>query len=556
MRISTTSKLVYAGMIGLAVLTGACQWLANRGIEAERQAVSRQAEFKQLGIDLAKASDFPTEEARRYTIFGDKAHYDAYWKEVNETKTRDHVVARLKALGAPQAELDLIEQAKNSSDKLIATEDAAMKAVAARDFEAARNLMFGPDYDRNKAVIMEPIARFQAMMNGRAEREAEEARSYAETMSAIGQIMIFLMAAAAIGVLYFFFGRRVVRPVAGLSEAVSRLAAQDYSVTIPDSGRQDEIGEMARAVQVFKENALEKQRMEKAQAAEQEKREERARKIDEVTRNFDAVISSVADTVSTAAGETQDTARVMSGTADELKDQADAASSASAQASVNVQTVASAAEELSGSITEISRQVGRSAEVAGRAVAEAEQANGTIRGLAEAGERIGAVVNLINEIASQTNLLALNATIEAARAGDAGKGFAVVASEVKSLANQTARATEEIGAQIAAMQGATGNAVSAITGIQTIIAEINEFTTSIASAVEEQGAATQEIARNVQEAAAGTKRVSDNTASVTQAAGQTGTAAGQLLGASSMLAEQAKTMRSAVSGFLAEVKAS
>jgi methyl-accepting chemotaxis protein len=262
-------------------------------------------------------------------------------------------------------------------------------------------------------------------------------------------------------------------------------------------------------------------------------------------------VKEVVGVVASASSEMESAAQSMSATAEETNRQAGAVAAASEEASSNVQTVASAAEELSSSISEITRQVTQSSDVARKAVEEAAKTNATVKGLAEAAQKIGEVVNLINEIAGQTNLLALNATIEAARAGEAGKGFAVVASEVKSLANQTAKATEDIGRQISAIQSATEAAVGAIQGIGKTIEEIAKIATNIASAVEEQGAATQEIARNVQQASAGTQEVTSNISGVTKAATETGAAAGQVLTAARELATQGDTLKKEVEGFLA-----
>ncbi len=264
-------------------------------------------------------------------------------------------------------------------------------------------------------------------------------------------------------------------------------------------------------------------------------------------------VQEVVGIVASAAAEMEASAQSLAATAEETNRQATAVAAASEEASTNVQTVASATEELSASVSEIGKQVGESSRIAQQAVVEAERTNAAVKGLAEAADKIGAVVQLINDIASQTNLLALNATIEAARAGEAGKGFAVVASEVKTLANQTAKATEEIGAQIAAIQTATGDSVQAIQGIGATIKQINEIAAAIAAAVEEQGAATQEISRNVQQAAAGTTEVSTNIASVSQAATQTGSAAGEVLGAARELAGHGTKLNTEIEEFLRAV---
>ncbi len=284
-------------------------------------------------------------------------------------------------------------------------------------------------------------------------------------------------------------------------------------------------------------------------------REEKQRTMTRIAGNFEAKVGAIVNVVSSAATEMEATAASLNAAAEQTSRQVTAVAAASEQASANVQSVASATEELSSSVAEISRQVATSAAVAAKAVNESQRTNALVNGLADAAQKINAVTSMIHEIASQTNLLALNATIEAARAGDAGKGFAVVASEVKSLANQTARATEEISAHIAAMQTVTRDTIAAIQSIGSTIGQINEIATTIASAVEQQDAATQEIARNVQQAAAGTTQVSGNVAGVTQTVSATGSAAGEMFGAAGELAKQAETLSAHVAAFLDEVRA-
>ena len=357
-------------------------------------------------------------------------------------------------------------------------------------------------------------------------------------------------------VLAILISRSVTKPIDRLIGVMSSLADGNLEIDIEGADRGDEIGKMSGAVQVFKDSAIERVRLEEEQK-EAEKRavEEKKAMMNKMADDFEASVGGVVETVSSAATEMESSAQAMTATAEQTSTQATAVAAAAEEATTNVQTVAAAAEELTSSISEISRQVSQSSDIAAQAVADAQATNEKIQGLAQAANKIGEVVALITDIADQTNLLALNATIEAARAGDAGKGFAVVASEVKNLANQTAKATEEISAQIGGIQGATQDSVQAIQAIGKTIGEISEIATTVASAVEEQGAATQEIARNVEQAASGTQEVSSNIIQVTQAAGETGQAAGQIVGAAGQLSKESETLRAEVDKFLAEVRA-
>ncbi len=352
-----------------------------------------------------------------------------------------------------------------------------------------------------------------------------------------------------------FVRRRIARPMAEITLAMRAVAAGDLERDIVFARRADEIGELARALAVFRDNAQEKARIEAAQREEQQRKERRQQAIEQQIARFDGSVRGLLEQLGHAAVEMRSTSDSMSGTAEETDRQAGAVDKAAQQATANVQTVASASEELAASIAEISRQVTQAKEIAGRAVAQTRDTDATVQGLADMAQRIGEVVQLINDIASQTNLLALNATIEAARAGEAGKGFAVVASEVKSLATQTGKATEDIAAQVSAIQAATRSAVDAIRGVTRIIAEVNEISASIASAVEEQGAATQEITRNTQEAARGTQEVYANIAGVSQGAAMTGKAAEHVLSAAGELSQGAEKLKLEVDAFLGGIRA-
>ncbi len=348
--------------------------------------------------------------------------------------------------------------------------------------------------------------------------------------------------------------RHIARPIAGMTAAMRRLAERDFGTVIPCVGRGDEIGAMASAVQVFKDNMIKADRLSAEQLAEQKTQQQRSSRLEGLVGDFERQISGTVTILASAATEMEATARSMTGSAAQTDQQAAAVARAAEDSGIGVQTVASASEQLASSITEINRQVTASATLTDKVVVSVRRTDDTVQALAESADRIGHVVALINSIASQTNLLALNATIEAARAGDAGKGFAVVASEVKSLAQQTAKATDEIGGQIAQVQQATNSAVEAIRQISGMIEEVGAITTSIAAAVEQQGAATAEIARNVQQTASSTQTVSSNIAGVSRAANDTGAAATQVLGAAGDLSRQAESLSSEVNSFIAKVR--
>ncbi|HUI96730.1 MAG TPA: methyl-accepting chemotaxis protein [Xanthobacteraceae bacterium] len=368
----------------------------------------------------------------------------------------------------------------------------------------------------------------------------------------LGAIGLALVVALVAG---YLLSRGVATPVVGMTAAMTRLAAHDMTVDIPAVGQRDEIGRMADAVQVFKDNMIAAAAAAERETAAVKSREARTAAIETLTHDFDRDVTEVLKAVAAAAHEMQTTAAAMSAIAEQSSQQANAVAAAAQEASVNVETVAVAADELSSSVAEINRQVTQSATTSGQAVSQAKATNAEVEGLAEAAQKIGEVVKLITAIADQTNLLALNATIEAARAGEAGRGFAVVAAEVKSLAQQTGKATSEISTQVEAIQTATGRSVGAIREIVSTITGISEAATAIASAVEEQGAATAEIARNVQQASTGTTEVTRNITGVSEAATQAGGAAGQVLEAADDLSKQSTVLRGRVETFLNAIRA-
>jgi methyl-accepting chemotaxis protein len=383
-------------------------------------------------------------------------------------------------------------------------------------------------------------------------REATHGTIDATTMAQLVLGTLGLVLGAALAVV---IGRGIAAPTVAMTRAMTKLAEGDRGVAVPALGNRDEIGEMAQAVEVFKRGMAEADRLAEERRGAEAEKEARQRVIGEAITEFDASVRRSLEGFGAAAQAMRATAEGLSTTTDETSRRASAVAGASEQATVNVQTVAAATEEMTNSIGEIGRQVAQSAAIAERAVQEATRTNATMQSLAEAAQRIGEVVQLIQDIASQTNLLALNATIEAARAGEAGKGFAVVASEVKSLANQTAKATDEIAGQIAAIQGATKGAVEAIRGIDGTIGQINEISTAIAVAIEEQGATTSEITRNTQETARGTEEVSRNIAGVSEAVSRTGEAAGEVLSSADALSGQAESLRGEVDRFFGRIRA-
>ena len=373
---------------------------------------------------------------------------------------------------------------------------------------------------------------------------------------AVQVAMLVGVALLLVGGMFFLIGRSIVKPINAMTGAMRKIAAGETSTAIPAQERRDEVGAMAQSVQVFKDSMIEATRLRGEQDVLKAQADgDRKLLLRKMADDFESGVRTSLDTLAGAATEMQATSKSMSATAEQASHQATTVAAVAEQASANVQTVAAATEELSSSVSEIGRQVTESTQIAGQAVAEANRTNVTVQGLSAAAQKIGDVVKLISDIASQTNLLALNATIEAARAGEAGRGFAVVANEVKSLASQTAKATDEISAQVSAMQGATADAVQAIESIGRTIGAINEIASAISVAVEQQGAATREIARSVQEAAQGTGQVSSNISGVNQSADKTGTAANKVLFSAEQLSGQAAVLRADVDRFVANIRA-
>jgi methyl-accepting chemotaxis protein len=506
-------------------------WLGEAGISAEQYRARQGVYLLSPPADRA---------ARAQDLQASLQQFDKTWKLYEPTvTTREEIALKDTVKETWSAYLtdartfqQLVEQNKTdeASKLYVGKQTGEINAFRAA---LAKLLAFNVDHGKIEADLGAEIYR-----SGRL-------------LIIIGLLATFLIC-IAMGVLIV---TGVSGPIAAMTAAMRRLADRDLKVDIPGVGRKDEIGSMAAAVQVFKDNMIKANELAAEQRNEQEAKARRAVRLDDLMKTFERTANDVVGTVSSASTELEAAAKTLNQTADVTQQRSIVVASASEEASTNVQSVASATEEMAGSISEIGRQVQESTRIATAAVAQVHDTDARMDKLSQAAGRIGDVVKLITTIAEQTNLLALNATIEAARAGEAGKGFAVVAQEVKALASQTAKATSDISLQISDMQGATSESVGAIKEISGTITRISEIASAIAAAVEQQGAATQEISRNVQQAAAGTQQVASNITEVNHAASETGSASSQVLASAQSLSADSNRLRQEVQQFLADVRA-
>jgi methyl-accepting chemotaxis protein len=464
-----------------------------------------------------------------------------------------------------KAEQQISELEKGSLPQELAALLMPVKAGVAKysqAFEKASSSLLLGDELYYKAVTPLTKSAVDKIENVRSSIEKAFGNTTTETNDRIGSTIttqeMVAGAAVLIGLLIaFFIARGIIGPLSGLTSGMKQLAGGNFGVVLPGLDRKDEVGDMAQAVETFKVKAEEKARDEAEAKVKQDLAAAKQRRADmiKLADGFESAVGEIIETVSSASTELEASAGTLTKTAERAQQITTTVAAASEEASTNVQSVASATEEMSSSVNEISRQVQESARMANEAVDQARKTNDRVGELSKAAARIGDVVELINTIAGQTNLLALNATIEAARAGEAGRGFAVVASEVKALAEQTAKATGEIGQQISSIQAATQESVNAIKEISGTIEKLSEISSTIAAAVEEQGAATQEISRNVQQAAHGTQQVSANITDVQRGASETGSASSQVLSAAKSLSGDSNRLKLEVGKFLNSVRA-
>jgi methyl-accepting chemotaxis protein len=561
------AMLIYVEMTGIASIQKSFAGAITQGkvaqAAAELKASVRGMAIVFRDIHLARSVD-AIEKADEYFVarHGSATKYNEFMrKNALSTENQSRVVKISEDLVAYAKSKDVVAEMKRQALALEAKRGANGETLAANAEKIAKLddeiIRFRRDVTIPMFSALEEAANAMTAISVKrveelATESAAEAASVVTTSFGVGLLACLILIVTAVMSIFL-----IARPMRRLSSAMQELADGNFAVILPGFGRKDEIGDFAVAVDKFKVKAEEKARVEAAAKLTQDTAaaDQRKRDMIKLADDFEGAVGEIIETVSSASTQLEASASTLSATSQRAQELTSMVAAASEEASTNVQSVASATEEMASSVNEISRQVQDSARIASEAVTQAGRTNDRISQLALAANRIGDVVELINSIAGQTNLLALNATIEAARAGEAGRGFAVVASEVKALAEQTAKATGEIGLQIAGMQAATGESVKAIKEIGATIGRMSEIASTIASAVEEQGAATQEISRNVQQAAQGTQQVSSNISDVQRGASETRSTSSQVLSAAQSLSSDSNRLKAEVTKFLNTVRA-
>lgn len=556
MNMRTSRKLATAFLLVMVVAfaTSALTWRNLSTLEQNNQWTDHTHKVIAQATAIGAAMVDAETGIRGYLISGADNFLEPYRNSGKAFRSALDEAKRLTADNPSQQkrleQIDRIagEWRQDVAEREIALMRAQQTVTDARNIEAGGA---GKKYmDGIRALVREVIDAEASLLSVRAAASAA-ATSSSYTMIIVGGIAMLLIAIVSLLLLH----AAITRGIVAMTAAMGRLAQNDMTIDIPFSNRLDEVGEMAKAVQVFKDNAIRVSELEQKEAEDRQAEQRKAETMKLAVASFEEAVGEIVQTVSSASTQLEASARNLNSTAARSQELTTKVSSTSQDCSSNVQSVASATEELSSSVNEISRQVQESARMANDAVNQARQTNDRVAELSKAAGRINDVVELISSIAGQTNLLALNATIEAARAGEAGRGFAVVASEVKALAEQTSKATGEIGQQITGIQEATQQSVGAIKEISSTIEKLSEISSAIAAAVEEQGAATQDISRNVQQAANGTQEVSANISDVQRGASETGTASSQVLSAAQTLASDSNRLKTEVSKFLNTVRA-